>query len=62
MRILRILAAASALATPTVASAEIAQQYDDGFVLKREATVQASPEAVYRALGQVDRWWDGAHT
>lgn len=62
MPILRILAVASALAASTFASAEIAQRHDDGFVLKRETTVQASPQAVYRALGQVDRWWDGAHT
>lgn len=57
-----IAAAAIAVLTPVAASAEIAERHDDGFVIRRATTIQATPDAVYRALGQVARWWDGDHT
>jgi len=62
MRTIGILAAAAVLTAPSLASAEVIERRDDGFVLKQETTVKASPEAVYRALGQIALWWDGAHT
>lgn len=62
MRLTLIAATAIALLVPVAASAEIAERHEDGFVIRRETTVKTAPDVIYRALGDVAHWWDGAHT
>ena len=49
------LAAAPAFAT-------VASLTPQSFVLTHRAEVNATPAAVYAAIGQVGKWWDGKHT
>lgn len=60
---LKTLIAAAVLAlAATPASAEVFEKHDDAFVLMFEATVDRPPDAIYGAIGRIDRWWDSAHT
>ena len=34
----------------------------DGFLVKHEVEIGASPQVVYNALGKIDHWWDDEHT
>lgn len=44
------------------AGAEVRLATPGLFVVAAEAEIAASPEAVWRALTRIDRWWNGAHT
>ena len=54
--------AALALALPAPARADVASASAGAFTLRREADVSKSPDEVWRALGQIGRWWNGEHT
>ncbi len=49
-----------ALATP--ASAEVVDAQANGFSLKYVYDIARPREAVYRAIADVSRWWDAAHS
>ena len=61
MRI-RGIAVILVLAGAMPASAEVKSVAPNGFEVAAAATVTASPDRVYAALGEVARWWDPAHT
>ncbi len=44
------------------ASAEVAEQSAQHFVVKHSFTTQRSPAAVYHQFGQVQRWWEPSHS
>jgi uncharacterized protein YndB with AHSA1/START domain len=50
------------LALASAARAEVAEQSAVGFRTRNAVEVKASPEAVYRALGEIGKWWSGAHS
>jgi uncharacterized protein YndB with AHSA1/START domain len=50
----------SAFASP--AAAEVVNASASAFILRAEQTTSVSPEQVWRSLGQIGRWWSGAHT
>jgi len=59
-----ILAAGAALAfamAPT-AQAEVVDKGAYGFRLKYVQRVAAPPEKVFKAIGEIGRWWSDAHT
>jgi uncharacterized protein YndB with AHSA1/START domain len=53
-------ALAFALCGPALA--EVKRSASNGFVIERRVTVPAPPERAFAALGQVQNWWDPAHT
>lgn len=57
-----ILAGALLLASAAGVRAEVVDKGDYGFRLKYAAQVKAPPEAVFKALGEVGRWWSDGHT
>lgn len=44
------------------AHAEVIEQGEGGFRIKKTVEIAASPDKVYAALGEIGRWWDDAHT
>ena len=44
------------------ANAEVKSVAPNGFEVVDTATIQAPPERVYAALGEIGRWWSSAHT
>jgi uncharacterized protein YndB with AHSA1/START domain len=50
------------LALASAARAEVVEQSAVGFRTRNVVEVTASPEAVYRALGEIGKWWNGAHS
>ena len=58
---IRALLALAALACPA-AQAELTAQSPAGFTIVHRAEVQAPPERVFGAIGEIGRWWNGAHT
>lgn len=59
--ILRMVAGlALALATPAQGAQDYAE--DNSFKLVIAEVIQATPEQVYRMLGQPQRWWSSSHT
>jgi uncharacterized protein YndB with AHSA1/START domain len=62
---MRFIFAAAVLAAVTFAAparAEVASASPNGFVIEAETVVAATPEQAWRALGQIGRWWNDAHT
>lgn len=60
---LKPLAFAVGLALSTTpAAAEVVERGADHFVLRFELGLETTPEDIYAAIGDVGRWWDGAHT
>lgn len=57
-----ILAALAAVAFVSDASAEVVDKGAYGFRLKFVQQVAAPPDKVFRALGEIGQWWDGAHS
>lgn len=57
-----LAAAAAALMAGGPASAEVVERSEAGFRTRHAVQVAAPPDRVYRALGEVALWWDGAHT
>lgn len=60
MRIPATIAAGLMLATP--ATAEVTSSSPIHFDIESRITVAAPPARAYEALGQIGRWWDGAHS
>jgi uncharacterized protein YndB with AHSA1/START domain len=61
MRLRAFFLAAFASRSATVACAAV-QTAPNGFVVRHEATLNATPAKVYEALLAVGAWWDPAHT
>ena len=61
LRLATLLAACLPWAAAPV-SAEVVSRTVDGFVLRYEVRVETTPDDAYHALGEVGRWWNGAHT
>jgi uncharacterized protein YndB with AHSA1/START domain len=57
-----VLAATAALAMGSAAHAEVVETGPQGFRLKAVRQINAPPAKVWAALGEVGRWWDGAHS
>jgi uncharacterized protein YndB with AHSA1/START domain len=57
-----VLALAAGLVLTGPAAAEVVARSDGGFRIARAVEIAAPPARVYAALGEVGRWWDGAHT
>ena len=62
MKSILIAAAAIALLAAAPARAEVKQSWAAGYRLENGATIDAPPEKVWAALGQVGKWWNGAHS
>jgi uncharacterized protein YndB with AHSA1/START domain len=62
MRFAYAAAALMALLFAPPAEAAVESSSASSFVLQAEADVAASPDQTWRALGQLGRWWNGAHT
>ena len=45
-----------------VADAEVIDSSENGFTVKNDAVIAASPDKVYQALLHVGNWWDSEHT
>lgn len=56
-----VFAVALALSA-TPAAAEVVERGADHFVLRFEVGLEATPEDIYGAIGDVGLWWDGSHT
>lgn len=50
----------AAFASP--AAAEVESASAGAFLIRAQATSSASPDQVWRSIGQIGRWWNGAHT
>jgi len=59
--LLRIVAAALAAGAGSL-PAEVVDVADNGFTVKLTVTVAAEPAKAFRALVDVGKWWDPAHT
>jgi uncharacterized protein YndB with AHSA1/START domain len=59
---IRQLAVAMALALAAPADAAMDYAEDDSFKLVVAHVIQATPDQIYRMLGQPRRWWSSAHT
>jgi len=63
MRVLLSLIAGGLAATAaSPAAAELVAASDAGFVSHHEAVVMAAPSAVWAAMLEPSRWWNGEHT
>ncbi len=62
MRIGLLIAAALTLMAPSPARAEVVSASPSAFLVRAEAVTQATPERAWRALSQIGRWWNSAHT
>lgn len=57
-----VLAASAVLAFAGAAHAEVVDKGPSHFRLKFTQQVAAPPEKVFKALGEIGQWWDGAHS
>lgn len=57
-----LLGALAALMLSGAAHAEVVEKSDTGFRFKWVKQVAAPPADVYRAIGEIGRWWEDAHT
>ncbi|HET9339397.1 MAG TPA: ATPase [Casimicrobiaceae bacterium] len=57
-----LLAPVAALVFAGAAQAEVRNAAPDSMQLLFTERVAATPSAVYAAIGQLERWWDGSHT
>lgn len=62
MKFILTAAAAIALLAVAPAHAEVKQTWTAGFRLENKATIAASPDKVWAALGQIGKWWNGEHS
>ena len=57
-----VLAALTALMLTSAAYAEVVDKGPAHFRLKFTQQIAAPPEKVFKAIGEVGQWWDGAHS
>lgn len=57
-----LIAAVAPLGLAAPAHAEVKQTWAAGFQLENKVTIAASPDKVWAALGQIGKWWNGAHS
>ena len=57
-----LLAAMAALSLAGAARAEVVETNAQGFRLKAVRQIKAPPAQVYKAIGEIGRWWDGEHS
>jgi uncharacterized protein YndB with AHSA1/START domain len=57
-----LLAAVLSLGTPGPAGAEATQVSASGFLVTARHELKAPPARVYAAIGEIDRWWNAAHS
>jgi uncharacterized protein YndB with AHSA1/START domain len=62
MRLFAFAAAAFAVLVSSPARAEVVSSSASAFLIQAEADVNATPAQTWRALGQIQRWWNPAHT
>jgi hypothetical protein len=62
MRGLAALGFVAALLVAPLAFAKVDRAEPGAFLISNEAEVQVSAEKAWNALGQVERWWNPAHT
>jgi hypothetical protein len=62
MRFMLAILAFAFVFTGQSARAAVAESSPSVFLLRYEATTTASPEQALRALGQLPRWWNVAHS
>lgn len=62
MRLALAAVAAILVAIAAPAQAEVKQTWAAGFRLENTVVITAPPEKVWAALGQVGKWWNGAHS
>lgn len=60
--VIALTAFSVALLWSPAAAAEVTSTSPGGFVLTAEADVAASPDAAWRALTRLNRWWNSSHT
>jgi hypothetical protein len=56
------LLAVAAILSHNPARADVVEASPSGFLLRSEAVATAAPDQAYRALGQIGRWWNPAHS
>jgi len=56
------IAATVALLSAAPADAEVVARHADGFTLRFETAIETTPEDLLGSLGDIGRWWDGAHS
>ena len=44
------------------AAAEVVERHADGFTLRFEIAMETTPEDLLGSLGEIGKWWDGAHS
>jgi uncharacterized protein YndB with AHSA1/START domain len=57
-----VLAAMAVLGLAGAANAEVVDKGPSHFRLKFTQAIAAPPEKVFKALGEIGQWWDGAHS
>jgi uncharacterized protein YndB with AHSA1/START domain len=57
-----IVAASAALVAAAPASGEVVKSRDHGFELAFSRTVPGTPNETFEAFGNVQQWWDEAHS
>ncbi|MDP2259270.1 MAG: SRPBCC domain-containing protein [Caulobacter sp.] len=62
MKRLAVLAAGAALLGAGPAMAEVKSTWKAGLRLENKVTIAAPPDKVYATLGDIGKWWDGAHS
>jgi len=62
MRLLALAFLFAAVFKPLSARAEVSSAAPSAFLISAEANVDATPEQAWRALGRIERWWNGSHT
>lgn len=51
-----------ALLSGVPAAAEVVERHADGFTLRFEIALETTPEDLLGSIGEIGRWWDGAHS
>ena len=51
-----------ALLSAAPAAAEVVERHADGFTLRFEVAMETTPEDLLGSLGEIGKWWDGAHS
>jgi hypothetical protein len=58
----RLLSAALAVGAGGLAAAATSEVSPAGFLVAVRHEVRATPQRLYAALGEVDKWWNGSHS